>query len=153
MADINRILVVSRMTKYCQEAVHYGVSLARQYQAELVVLHVEHNPFGIKGWNLPLVSLEEDYQKLLQDAKKDLDRLIAQEVTAGLPIRELIRAGEPTREILQVIEDEKIDLLVLLAHEEWHLEHFLFGRSNRELVRKMPCSILLVKKEPEPVDF
>lgn len=153
MADINRILVVSRMTKYCQKAVHYGVSLARQYGAELVVLHVEHNPFGIKGWNLPLVSLEEDYQKLLQDAKQDLDRLIAKETTAGLPIRELIRAGEPTREILQVIEDEKIDLLVLLAHEEWHLEHFLFGRSNRELVRKMPCSILLVKKEPEPMDF
>ncbi len=153
MDNINRILVVSRMTRHCQKAVHYGVSLARQYQVELVVLHVEHNPFGIKGWNLPLVSLEEDYKKLLQDAKQDLDSIIAEEITAGLPIRELIKSGEPTREILQVIEDEKIDLLVLLAHEEWHLEHFLFGRSNRELVRKMPCSILLVKKEPEPVDF
>jgi hypothetical protein len=26
--DIKRILVVSRMTKYCQKAVHYGVSLS-----------------------------------------------------------------------------------------------------------------------------
>lgn len=149
MADINRILVVSHMTKYCQKAVHYGVSLARQYQAELVVLHVEHNPFGLKGWNLPIVSLEKDYQKLLEDAKKDLDRLIAQEKTAGLPIREIIRGGEPVEEILRVVKDEHIDLLVLLAHEEWHLEHFLFGRTNRELVRLMPCSIFLVKKEPE----
>jgi hypothetical protein len=31
------------------------------------------------------------------------------------------------------------------------VEHFLFGRSNEELVRKMPCSIMLVKKEPEAI--
>ncbi len=153
MDDINRILVVSRMTKFCQKAVHYGVSLARQYNAELIVLHVEYNPFGIKGWNLPIVSLEEDYKRLLQEAKKDLDRIIARERTAGLPIREMIREGEPIKEILKVVKEDNIDLLVLLAHEEWHLEHFLFGRTNRELVRKMPCSIFLVKKEPEPVDF
>lgn len=153
MAEIDRILVVSRSTKYCQKAVHYGVSLARKYNAELFVLHVEHNPFGTKGWSLPIVSLEEDYKRLLREAKKDLDRIIAQEKTAGLPIRELIIVGEPTKEIIKVVEEENIDLLVLLAHEEWHLEHFLFGRTNRELARKMPCSILLVKKEPEPVAF
>jgi universal stress protein A len=149
MDDINRILVVSRMTKFCQKAVHYGVSLARQYNAELIVLHVESNPFGIKGWNLPIVSLEEDYKRLLQD----LDRIIAREKTAGLPIRDMIREGDPTKEILKVVKEENIDLVVLLAHEEWHLEHFLFGKTNRELVRKMPCSIFLVKKEPEAVDF
>jgi hypothetical protein len=27
-----------------------------------------------------------------------------------------------------------------------------FGRSNEELIRGMPCSILLVKKEPQPVE-
>ncbi len=153
MADIDRILVVSRMTKYCQKAVHYGISLARKYNAELFVLHVEHNPFGIVGWNLPMVSLEEDYKRLLQEAKKDLDKIIAREKAAGLPIRELVVAGEPTEEVIKVVEEENIDLVVLLAHEEWHLEHFLFGRTNRELVRKMPCSILLVKKEPESVAF
>lgn len=153
MAEFDRILVVSRSTRYCQKAVHYGVSLARQYNAELFVLHVEHNPFGVKGWNLPMVSLAEDYNKLLQDAKKNLAKVIDREKTAGLPIREMVVAGEPTEEVIKVVEQEHIDLVVLLAHEEWHLEHFLFGRTNRELVRKMPCSIMLVKKELESVNF
>jgi universal stress protein A len=65
-----------------------------------------------------------------------------------MSIKEMVREGEPTEEILKAIEEEKIDLLVMLAHEEGHVEHFLFGRSNEELVRKMPCSIMLVKKEP-----
>jgi hypothetical protein len=33
----------------------------------------------------------------------------------------------------------------MLAHEEGHLEQILFDRSNDELIRQMPCSILLVK--------
>jgi universal stress protein A len=36
----------------------------------------------------------------------------------------------------------------MLAHEEGRMEHFLFGQSNEALIRKMPCSVLLVKKEP-----
>jgi hypothetical protein len=39
----------------------------------------------------------------------------------------------------------------MLAHQEGHVEHLFFGRSNDELVRKMPCSIMLVKKEPEAI--
>jgi universal stress protein A len=153
MTDISRILVVSRMTRYCREAVHYGISLARTYGSELFIIHVIHNPFGLEGWNLPTVSLKEEYQNIIKEAKADLDRIIAQEKAKGLPIRELIKEGDPTEEIIRTVKEEKIDLLVMLAHEESRLEHFLFGRSNEELVRRMPCSILLVKKEPEPVKW
>lgn len=70
-----------------------------------------------------------------------------------MDIKEIIREGRPTEEILKTVKEEKIDLLILLAHEEGHLEHFLFGRSNEDIIRQMPCSVLLVKKEPEPVSF
>lgn len=151
MEEYKRILVVSRMSKYCREAVHYGVSLARKYDAELSILHVVHNPFGLEGWNLPMVSLEQEYKKLLEETKADLDRIIREEKAKGLPIKELIKNGDPTEEVLKTVKEEKIDLLILLAHEEWRLEHFLFGRSNEELVRRMPCSILFVKNEPKAV--
>lgn len=149
MNEIRKILVVSRMTQYCREAVEQGIALARRYDGELYVIHVVHNPFGYEGWNLPIVSLEKDYQKLLAEAKADLDKLVARERDQGLPVEVMIREGEPTDEILAVVKEKQIDLMVMLAHEEGRLEHFLFGRSNDELVRRMPCSILLVKKEPE----
>jgi nucleotide-binding universal stress UspA family protein len=151
MEEIKKILVVSRMTKYCREAVHYGISLARKYEAELFIIHVVHNPFGLEGWNLPTVSLKEDYLNILKEAREDLDRIIRHEMTAGLPITELIKEGEPTEEIVKTVREEKIDLLIMLAHEEGRMEHFLFGRSNEELIRRMPCTVLLVKKEPVPV--
>lgn len=153
MEDFKRILVVSRMTTYCREAVHYGISLARKYNAELSILHVIHNPFGLEGWNLPVVSLEQEYKKLFEEAKANLDRIIRAEKAKGFPIKEIIKNGEPTEEILKTVKEEKIDLLILLAHEEGRLEHFLFGRSNEDLARKMPCSIMFVKKEPKSVHW
>ncbi|MCK5504111.1 MAG: universal stress protein [Thermodesulfovibrionia bacterium] len=41
----------------------------------------------------------------------------------------------------------------MLSHEEGRLEHFLFGRSNEKIIRDMPCSILLVEEEPEPMAY
>lgn len=153
MEDINRILVVSRMTGSCARALHYGVSLAKKYKAALTVVHVTHNPYGLKGWNLPLPNLEKDYQNLLKSARADLDKIIAKEKKKGMRIDVLMLEGKPTKEILGVVKKRKIDLLVMLAHEEGRIDHFLFGRSNEDLIRKLPCSILLVKQEPGPVAF
>ncbi len=149
----NRILVVSWMTSESQKAIHHGISLARKYGAQLSIIHVISNPFGLKGWNLPVISLKKDYDKLLEDTKADLDRLIRAEKAKGMEIRELIKEGHPVTEILKTIKEEEIDLMIMPAHEEWRIEHFLVGRTNDELLRHMPCSILLVKQEPGRVRF
>ena len=151
MEDIKRILVVSRDTKYCRKAVHYGVSLSRKYGAELYVIHVVHDPFIFGGWNLPIPSLQEEYKKVLKETREELHEIIISEKKKGVSIKELIREGDPTGEVFKAVKEEGINLLIMLAHEEGHLEHFLFGRSNEEIMRKMPCSVLLVKKEPEPL--
>jgi len=31
-------------------------------------------------------------------------------------------------------------------NQEVHMEHFLFGCRHEEIIRKIPCSVLLVKK-------
>ena len=153
MEGIKRILVVSRMTRYCRKAVHYGISLSQKYGAELYVVHVVYDPFIFGDWNLPIPALKEEYKKTLKEAKKELDSTIDLEKKKGMDIKEIIKEGKPTEEILKTVKEKTIDLIIMLAHEEGHLEHFLFGRSNEEIIRKMPCSVLLVKKEPEPLAF
>ncbi|HTG02034.1 MAG TPA: universal stress protein [Nitrospirota bacterium] len=148
MQKLKNILVVSRMVKYDAKAIQIGASLARRYDAKLTIMHVIHDPFGIEGWNLPVPNLERDYQKLLRKTREQLDKIAEKERKAGATIEVMLKEGKATREIIKTIKEKKIDLLVMLAHEEGHIEHFLFGRSNHELIRQMPCSIMLVKKEP-----
>ena len=148
MNEYKRILVVSRMIQSSRKAIQIGVSLAQKYEAELYVIHSIYNPFGLKGWSVGTLSLAEEYENILRDAKQKLSALVESEKAKGMSIKEMVREGEPTEEILKTIAQEKIDLLVMLAHTEGRLEDLFFNRSNDELVRKMPCSIMLVKQEP-----
>jgi len=147
MKDINRILVVSWMTQSCQRSIHYGVSLAEKYEAELSVIHIV-NTLWIQGWNLPMISVIEERKKELERVKQKLDAIINGEKKRGMTIREFIKEGDPIEEILKTIEAEKIDLVILRAQEEGRIEHFLVSGSNDAIIRKMPCSIFLLKAEP-----
>jgi nucleotide-binding universal stress UspA family protein len=148
MNEYKRILVVSRMLQASRTAIQIGVSLAQKYEAELYVIYSIYNPFGLRGWSVGNLSLSEEYENIVKETKGKLSALVESEKAKGMSIKELVREGEPTEEILKTIEEEKIDLLVMLAHKEGHLEDLFFDRSNHELIRKMPCSIMLVKKEP-----
>jgi nucleotide-binding universal stress UspA family protein len=147
MDNINRILAVSWMTQTCRKTIHYGVSLAEKYQAELFVIHIV-NILWFQKWNLPMVSLIEESQKDMERAKKALDEIISYEKKKGMAIKEIIEKGNPVEGVLKTIANEKIDLAVMRAHEESLLEHFIVSGSNDIIIRKMPCSIFLVKAEP-----
>jgi universal stress protein A len=151
MKGIKRILVVSRSTKHCKKAVHYGISMGKQYGAKLYVLHVFDDPFGLEAWSLPVVSwkeIQEEYKRMQEKARTDLDRIIEAEQSTGIPIEVSFEDGDPDEKILHFIKENKIDLLIMLAHEEGRLEHLLFGRSIDRIIRKLPRSVLLVKQEP-----
>ncbi len=148
--DIKRILVLSRSTKDCEKAVHLGISLARAYGAEISILHVMYDPFGLGGGVLfvPLLKgLEEEYQAMVDEVRRDLAAMIQKEKAEGMSIKEMIKDGKPIPEIASTIEVEKIDLLIVAAHDETRIEHMIYGRINHELIRRLPCSILLVKAD------
>jgi nucleotide-binding universal stress UspA family protein len=97
------------------------------------------------------MSQEESREKDEERIQSELDNIISGETKGGVKIKTIIKEGDPIEEILKVIEEEKIDLVILRAHEESRIERLLVGGSNDALIRKMPCSILLVKKEPDSV--
>lgn len=149
MKDFRHILVLSRMIPYSREAIKVGISLARKYDAKLQVLHLVSNPVDLMAVNAPGLFPEEQYNNYMssqQEAKEQLDKIIKQEIRDGFPIKELISDRDPLEEIMNVVKEEKIDLILLSAHEEGRIEHALFGGENDAILRKMPCSIMLVKK-------
>lgn len=100
-----------------------------------------------------MISLIEERKRELEREKQELNRIINTERKKGMTIREFVKEGDPVEEILKTIEDEKIDLVVLRAQEEGRIERFLVAGSNDAIIRKMPCSIFLVKAEPAPDNF
>jgi nucleotide-binding universal stress UspA family protein len=97
------------------------------------------------------MSQDESRGKEMERIQAELDNIISDETKRDVKIKKIIKEGDPIEEIMKVIGEEKIDLVISRAHEEGRIEHLLVGGSNDALIRKMPCSVLLVKKEPDTV--
>jgi len=148
MEEIKKILAVSWITQYCQVTVQAAISLAAKYDAELSVIHIVDTQW-LQGWNLPFKFHEEEHQTEMERIKSELNSIVNREKKDGMKIKTIIKEGNPAEEILGFVEKEKIDLIVLRANEESRIEQFMVGSSNDEIIRKMPCSIFLVKNKPK----
>jgi universal stress protein A len=145
MKSFKTILVVSRSTRKCIRALRTGISLARKYDARLHILHVIYDPFVFNDWNITLSSFDDELEKEVRLAREELDRLVKAERAEGLDITEWVKYGKPADEIQKIVEDEKVDLILMLAHEEGRIEHFLFGRTNDAIIRRLPATLMLIK--------
>jgi nucleotide-binding universal stress UspA family protein len=145
METINNILVVSRSTEHCIRVLRTGIALARKFDARLHVLHIIHDPFNLNGWNLPVPSLEKEYKAMVVNARTKLDQIIEAERAEGLVINEWVKDGDPVAAISHAVESENVDLILMLAHREGRLEHFLFGKTNDAIIRRLPASLMLVR--------
>ena len=94
-----------------------------------------------------MVSVQQEHKKDMEKHKKELHNIISAEKKKGMSIKEFVREGNPSDVILQLIKEEKVDLLILRMHEQSPLERMLIGGGNDEIVRAMPCSIFLVKQQ------
>lgn len=143
--ETKNILVVSRSTEKCVNALHTGIDLARKLDARLHIVHILEDPFSLSGWNLPIPSLEQEYKAMVAKARAQLDGLIQEEKARGLVVEETVRDGNPADAVREVVERENVDLILMPAHQEGRLEHFLFGKVNDDVIRSLPASLMLVK--------
>lgn len=154
MNELHKILMVCQSTQECRKAMNFAIGLAEKFAAELSVLHTYHNVFGLEGWNLPVPKqmVEEGYQEMLEETKKDIEKLVGEARQKNIDVEVMVREGKLTDEIFKLVEEQDIDLLVLPGHPEWRLEHFLFGRDSEEILRKLPCSVTFVKEDLHAVE-
>jgi len=146
MEFINRILVVTWLSRHCNNTLDAGISLAQKYKAELTVAHIIDTTW-LRGWSIPMVSIEEEHKRDMEQRRAELHEIITMENKKGMTIKELIKEGVPSEVILKLVKDENIDLLVLRGSAESRLERMLVGESNEEVIRALPCSIFLVKQD------
>ena len=84
---------------------------------------------------------------MMEEVKSDLVEMVQKERAEGMDIKEMVKDAEPVHEIVKVVEAENIDLLIMAAHNETRIEHIIYGWINHEIVRRLPCSVFLVKGE------
>lgn len=121
-----------------------AVSLARRYQAELLLLYVLDTRTLAAIERLG-VRIPPDKLKLIRHRLRLSFRGLM-ESQKGVKMQRLIREGEPFTEIMRVARTEQADLIVIGTYggRTGEVEKIFFGSTAEKVVRAAPCPVLCV---------
>jgi universal stress protein A len=119
-----------------------ALDLARQNQATLVILHVA-GTLGPEKLSFGEVASALQPEAHVRRLEEQLRRTVPAD--AGVPVRCLLREGDPARAIEQVVHSEQCDLIVAGTHGRTGLGHLLMGSVAERIVRLSPCPVLVLK--------
>lgn len=140
--QIGRILVPIDFSTTGLKALPHAVLLARQNEAEIILLHVVEPPFYPSEFGY----LVPDDLKLAEKAKTRLEVLAARDVPAPLRAESAVRIGTPYQEIIEAARTSKADLIVLTTHGRTGISHAFLGSTAERVVRQAPCPVLTVRR-------
>jgi nucleotide-binding universal stress UspA family protein len=145
MINLKRILVPTDYSESARHALTYAISFAREYKAEIVLLHVVENLTVGYASDLFPVPMAEVFEEISGYAKVELGKLAAEVRSKGAEVREHVIQGKPSAEILRIAREETVDMIVLGTHGKGLLDQALFGSTAERVLRKAPCPVLTVR--------
>ena len=140
---IKRILVPVDFSEPSRKALHYAVYFAKQFNAEILLLHVvEPSPPPPDYLAVNSSSLENS---LREEAAGRLSRWRG-EIASQTPVRTSVRSGNACLEIIRTADENNIDLIIMGTHGRMGLAHLFLGSTAERVVRQGPCPAMVVRE-------
>ena len=146
---IHHILVPIDFSPYAEQALDYAITLGKQLQARVTLLHVIQPPL-VAGADMGAWPSQAYIEELEAAVTSDLDGYLARVTTAGLQGEMVVVDGTPFQEIINTATARQVDLIVMGTHGRTGLTHVLLGSVAERVVRLAPCPVL-VARQPAPV--
>ncbi len=130
---LRRILLCSDFSDHAHRASEYAVSMAREYRAELLLVHV-----------LESFPSSSDLQDTSTEVLTKLDCLIPREQRASCSIKSVVRVGKPYQQIIQLAFESDVDLVIMGVRGRGSLDTALFGSTTYRVLQLGSSPVLAV---------
>jgi nucleotide-binding universal stress UspA family protein len=140
--SLKKILVPVDFSEPSKKAVTYGLSLAEQFNARLILAHiVPESTALLYAFPTELPDVEKDqYAK----AKYEIEKLVPSDRAANSNLVTIVKVGHVEAELLGIVNDEGVDLVVLGTHGRRRIGRWFIGSVTEHLLRNVPVSVLTV---------
>jgi nucleotide-binding universal stress UspA family protein len=140
----HKLLFCTDLSQYSDAALPLATSLAREHNAELIILHVLEpaDIYAAGEWYYGPVAPDPDVvQKLLEKLKP---------TDPKVPFVHQLKIGDPVKKILGVAAAENVNMIVLSSHGRTGLSRVLMGSIAEGVVRHANCPVVVFKQPVPP---
>jgi nucleotide-binding universal stress UspA family protein len=145
MSDFKTVLFATDFSESSDHAFKYAYTVAKRFDAKLLVLHVINELVDLRGFYVPHISIDKLEDEMAESANKMMDKFIATHAQDYGQIESIVAPGIPYDEILKKAEEESVDLVVLGTHGRTGLDHVLFGSTAEKVVRKSTIPVMTIR--------
>jgi universal stress protein A len=142
--QVKRILVPVDFSDCSHKAFHYAIHFARQFNAELMLLHV------IVDVPPPPQMLILESEKLTAEYREQAAKQLAEwrkEVAPGISVKAVTRNGTAAhQEIVEAARESNSDLIIIGNHGRTGLSRLMTGGTTERVVRHAPCPVLVIRE-------
>lgn len=135
------ILCATDFSDFSNQTINYGVGLAKEFGARLIVCHViDLSSIAIYGeFQLDPVGQQN---RIIEDANEQLEALTGDQPVEWEP---LITVGKPADEISRAVEEKDIDLVISATRGRSGLKRLILGSVTERLMLTLPCPLLVLR--------
>jgi nucleotide-binding universal stress UspA family protein len=150
MKPFEKILTAIDFSENSDYAFEYALSLAKQFQAELTIMHVINEPVDLRGFYVPHISFEQLEKEIEEGAEKMMQKFCQDQMADFTSYTTSITTGIPYEEIIRKAEETGASLIVLGTHGRTGLDHIIFGSTAERVVRSAFCPVLTIRMPAAP---
>ena len=152
MTEITRILYPTDFSESSAAVLVPMVTLARFFQAEVVVLHVvERLPMPSEGY-FPTDTWQALVEENEREAVAQLDQLARALKGEGVAVSTRLVVGSVVPGILRIAKEEGVDLIAMGTHGRTGLSSVLLESVADKVIRLAPCPVLTVRNQALPLE-
>ena len=145
--DVKKVLWPTDFSGISQKALPHVKSLTEKYDAEIHVIYVIEDIAHHDGW---YGAFEEKHvMDIMEHANKTASKRLSQICDAyldGCPrFIKHVAIGDPAKEILRLIEAEKMDMVIMASHGE--KGYFRFGSVAEKVLKNSTVPVTIIPVE------
>jgi nucleotide-binding universal stress UspA family protein len=145
MKPFDKILTAIDFSENADYAFEYALTLAKQFQAELTIMHVINEPVDLRGFYVPHISFEQLEKEIEEGAEKMMEKFCQEKMAGYSRYKTAITTGIPYEEIIRKAGETDTSLIVLGTHGRTGLDHIIFGSTAERVVRSACCPVLTIR--------
>jgi nucleotide-binding universal stress UspA family protein len=146
--ELKKLLWPTDFSATAEKALPYVKSISQRYGSEIHILYVIEDIAHHEGWYGTFE--EKRVRELMAHANQTAVRRLSQiceKYLEGCPLYiKHVAVGDPAREILKLIEREKMDLVVMTSHGT--KGDFRFGSVAEKVVKNSAVPVTVIPVEP-----
>ena len=148
---MKKIIIPVDFSKHSEYALETGAALAKQHNAELIVMHMLELSESI--FSASSTDRNEETAFMLMMTNKEFEKFLDKPYLEGISVTPLIKHHKVLKEVSEVAGHEKADLIVMGSRGHSEHDGIFTGSNTEKVVRYSDTPVLVVKSKPDSVNF